>query len=73
MVQLTQDANAKSAQIKEKLLSPNVTEQIIDYVPNQFIGKLIFSFKISPLDGDQLIIIRSCAFSNLNGVLLKGN
>jgi len=38
MVQLTQDANAKSAQIKEKLLSPNVTEQIIDYVPNQFIG-----------------------------------
>jgi len=38
MVQLTQDANAKSAKIKEKLLSPEVTEQLIDYVPNQFMG-----------------------------------
>jgi len=56
MVQLTQDANAKSAQIKEKLLSPNVTEQIIDYVPNQFIGKLIFPFKISPQDNNHVII-----------------
>ena len=66
MVQLTQDANAKSAQIKEKLLSPNVTEQIIDYVPNQFIGKLIFSFKISPLDGDQLKLCFSSPIGGLN-------
>ena len=38
MVQLSQDANAKSTRIKEKFLSPNVTEDLIDLVPSHFLG-----------------------------------
>ena len=35
MIQLTQDANAKSEKIKERFLDPKVTEELIEYVPNQ--------------------------------------
>ena len=38
MVQLTQDANAKSRKIKEKFLDPKITEELFEYVPNQFMG-----------------------------------
>ena len=71
MVQLSQDANAKSTRIKEKFLSPNVTEELIGLVPNHFLGTdtsciQMFLCKIEPAFWSMQITTR-----NYSGISLR--